>query len=462
MIKSIQACEKDISALTDLLQAHDESPFNENDLMKWITVKEEESNSVDKFLQQLCDSGAEVNNNLDTFLSDIKVKNLVCYTFSSLDLPDDLLSDQEHFLKPSIMRRNSEKKPYAVSQTWFTGSIREKMREHLEIFQKLMFLHGDVEAVKFLVSSKQHTIHPGSCILLYENGCDEVTCFSPPLKPACPVTEQISGHSVVLKVFSACPATEELRLLYKMKEEKDWKSQSVLQSHDTVTLIDLSPDTEYEMKYTAVGKLNYTVDSDVSRVTMHTISIREDSTRNTIFNKGVKVFSILTGKTDKLHKQIISTMQTQIEDLREVRTVDESDIILVFCPIVSRAGTDIDVALKHFSNYTDFKLAVLVVLHHTFDPEKVVPDSSKCVNRTDILTVDYLFYDDTGILKCQKNSDSTNKVLNWLIQQGKKRGVKICPRETIQVICSFHSFLHLHLQHHHHHHHPHHTNSVLC
>uniref|UniRef100_A0A8C1XC94 Uncharacterized protein n=1 Tax=Cyprinus carpio TaxID=7962 RepID=A0A8C1XC94_CYPCA len=110
-------------------------------------------------------------------------------------------------------------------------------------------------------------------------------------------------------------------------------------------------------------------------------------------------------------------MQTQIEDLREVRTVDESDIILVFCPIVSRAGTDIDVALKHFSNYTDFKLAVLVVLHHTFDPEKVVPDSSKCVNRTDILTVDYLFYDDTGILKCQKNSDSTNKVLNWLIQQ---------------------------------------------
>uniref|UniRef100_A0A8C2FBL1 Si:dkey-79i2.4 n=1 Tax=Cyprinus carpio TaxID=7962 RepID=A0A8C2FBL1_CYPCA len=122
------------------------SPFNENDLMKWITVKEEESNSVDKFLQQLCDSGAEVNNNLDTFLSDIKVKNLVCYTFSSLDLPDDLLSDQEHFLKPSIMRRNSEKKPYAVSQTWFTGSIREKMREHLEIFQKLMFLHGDVES----------------------------------------------------------------------------------------------------------------------------------------------------------------------------------------------------------------------------------------------------------------------------------------------------------------------------
>uniref|UniRef100_A0A8C2FD13 Si:dkey-79i2.4 n=1 Tax=Cyprinus carpio TaxID=7962 RepID=A0A8C2FD13_CYPCA len=275
------------TALIELLHDHEECPFRGRDLEKWMKGKEQESVIIKTLLRQLTDFGATVeenldkilidlevenvisynftsfewpdvllskqkaflspstkgnnsedapdfkqktgftsdikknmkmNNNLDTFLSDIKVKNLVCYTFSSLDLPDDLLSDQEHFLKPSIMRRNSEKKPYAVSQTWFTGSIREKMREHLEIFQKLMFLHGDVD--------------------------------------------------VVLKVSSACPATEELRLLYKMKEEKDWKSQSVLQSHDTVTLIDLGPDTEYEMKYTAVGKLNYTVDSDVIHLTV--------------------------------------------------------------------------------------------------------------------------------------------------------------------------------------------------
>ncbi|KAK2911139.1 hypothetical protein Q8A67_003272 [Cirrhinus molitorella] len=187
-----------------------------------------------------------------------------------------------------------------------------------------------------------------------------------------------------------------LRLLYKMKEEKDWKSQSV-QRHDTVTLTDLSPDTEYEMKYAA----------------------------------GVKVFSILTGKTATSHKHIISTLQTQIEDLREVRTMDESDIIMVFCPIVSRAGTDIDAALKTFSHYIgETKIAVLVVLHHTFDTNKTISDSSKCVNRTDILTVDYLFYEDTGLMKCQKNSDSTEKVVNWLIQQGRKRGLAICPRQN--------------------------------
>ncbi|XP_016409302.1 uncharacterized protein LOC107741190 isoform X2 [Sinocyclocheilus rhinocerous] len=144
----------------------------------------------------------------------------------------------------------------------------------------------------------------------------------------------------------------------------------------------------------------------------------------------VKVFSILAGKTNNCHKDFVTLLRNQIENLREVGTVDKSDIIFVFCPIVSRAGTDIDDALNKSNYSTGSKLTVLVVLHHTFDPEKVVPDSSRSVNRTDILTVDYLFYEDTGLLKCQKNSDSTNKVLNWLIKQGSERGVKICPRQN--------------------------------
>uniref|UniRef100_A0A671N522 Uncharacterized protein n=1 Tax=Sinocyclocheilus anshuiensis TaxID=1608454 RepID=A0A671N522_9TELE len=102
-------------------------------------------------------------------------------------------------------------------------------------------------------------------------------------------------------------------------------------------------------------------------------------------------------------------------------TVDESDIILVFCPIVSRAGTDIEAALNNLIYPTAFQIKLslicLLVLHHTFDPEKTVPDSSRCVKRTDLLTVDFLFYEDAGLLKCQKNSDSTDTTVNWLIQQ---------------------------------------------
>ncbi|XDV12169.1 hypothetical protein PO909_000889, partial [Leuciscus waleckii] len=72
----------------------------------------------------------------------------------------------------------------------------------------------------------------------------------------------------------SCPATEELRLLYKPKQDTVWRSEPVLNDQHTVTLTDLRPGTEYEIKCAAVGKLNYTIDSDVIKV------VTKQSTRN--------------------------------------------------------------------------------------------------------------------------------------------------------------------------------------
>ncbi|XP_073716430.1 uncharacterized protein [Misgurnus anguillicaudatus] len=134
---------------------------------------------------------------------------------------------------------------------------------------------------------------------------------------------------------------------------------------------------------------------------------------------------ISAGKTINSDKKFIETLKKAIPNMKDASTVDESDIVVVFCPIVSRAGTDIEAALKQFADFTasEKKLKVLVVLHHTFDKEKTVPESSRCVNRTDILTVDCLFYEDTGLLECQKNQDAMDKVVNWLKDQGAKRRV---------------------------------------
>ncbi|XP_056119688.1 stonustoxin subunit beta [Rhinichthys klamathensis goyatoka] len=267
VIQSVKACEKESCALMDLLQAHDESPFSEKSLKEWIIVKEEELNTVNEFLRQLMDFGAEVNRSLDSYLSDIQVENVFCYTFSSLEQPDELLNEQENYMNPQMMR-NPQKKPDVASQSWLTGSIREKMREHLNIFKELMTSYSS-QSTKFRVSIKYHEKHPGSCILLYENGCNEAVCFTPPSKPDCPITvQQVRYKQVVLKVSPPGPATEELKLLYKMKEEKDWTSQTVSKNQDTVTLTDLRPDTEYNIKCAAVGKLDYTVESDVTRLTV--------------------------------------------------------------------------------------------------------------------------------------------------------------------------------------------------
>uniref|UniRef100_A0A671K6N6 Fibronectin type-III domain-containing protein n=1 Tax=Sinocyclocheilus anshuiensis TaxID=1608454 RepID=A0A671K6N6_9TELE len=221
------------------------------------------SKNQNRFLQQLMCLGAEVNRSLDSYLSDIQVENVFCYTFSSLEQPDELLSEQENDMNPQIMR--NPKKTHDASQSWLTGSVREKMREHLKIFKELMTSHSN-QSIKFMISIKDHEKHPGSCILVYENGCNEAVCFTPPSKPDCPITEDVRSRQADLKVSSPCPATEELKILYKMKEEKDWRSQTVSKDQNTVTLTDLRPDTEYQIKCAAVGKLNYTTESDVTSV----------------------------------------------------------------------------------------------------------------------------------------------------------------------------------------------------
>lgn len=61
-----------------------------------------------------------------------------------------------------------------------------------------------------------------------------------------------------------------------------------------------------------------------------------------------------------------------------------------------------------------------MVLHRTFDPENIVPDSSKAVRRKNqknpenLLVVDCLFHEDQGLLRCHNNEEAIRKVADWL------------------------------------------------
>ncbi|KAA0717278.1 hypothetical protein E1301_Tti022839 [Triplophysa tibetana] len=90
------------------------------------------------------------------------------------------------------------------------------------------------------------------------------------------------------------------------------------------------------------------------------------------------------------------------------------DAVLDFVPIVSRAGTDISAAVDRLNNSGVHKPVVLVVLHPTFDNEKVVPDSNNAVNRDNTLAVDCVFNEDVGLLKCQKNEEAFEEIAKYL------------------------------------------------
>ena len=55
-----------------------------------------------------------------------------------------------------------------------------------------------------------------------------------------------------------------------------------------------------------------------------------------------------------------------------------------------------------------------MVLHHTFDPDHVVPDSNRFTKRDDMLIVDCLFNEDDGLLRCERNDTAQSTMLKWI------------------------------------------------
>ncbi|XP_066509109.1 uncharacterized protein [Hoplias malabaricus] len=129
----------------------------------------------------------------------------------------------------------------------------------------------------------------------------------------------------------------------------------------------------------------------------------------------MKYFMTARGQTFTSHLTFLERLSNRLR-LREVNSLDESDIVISFVPVVSRAGTDIEAALQAIPQTT--KPVVLVVLHHTFDPHFITPESRLSVNRENVFTVDCLFHEDRGLLRCQRNDEALRVVTDYLTAKG--------------------------------------------
>lgn len=60
----------------------------------------------------------------------------------------------------------------------------------------------------------------------------------------------------------------------------------------------------------------------------------------------VKYLTCLAGNALNVHVEFINILGERVSGLEEVHAVDQCDVILLFCPVLSRAGLDIEGALK--------------------------------------------------------------------------------------------------------------------
>ncbi|XP_076866897.1 neoverrucotoxin subunit beta-like [Brachyhypopomus gauderio] len=265
LLPNVRGGKTDISAVTDLLRGYEESPFNIRDLQQWIKDKENESTTIKALLNQLNEE--YIDGDIDSLLMDLEVENLVCYTFTSLQEADILLTKQEKYLRPTAKKEiDNPSQPGPKQKSWLSSDITKIMKNNLCVFKVLKKKHECDQSNQktiFTVISKPVDNHTGSFILLYENGSDEPVCFHPPSKPDCPVVDHMTDNNVTIKLGPSCPLTVETRLLYKTQQQNHWNVKHLEKNQDSVTLTDLDYSTIYEIKCVAVGKLSYTIESDV-------------------------------------------------------------------------------------------------------------------------------------------------------------------------------------------------------
>ncbi|XP_026174172.1 uncharacterized protein LOC113137053 isoform X2 [Mastacembelus armatus] len=123
-----------------------------------------------------------------------------------------------------------------------------------------------------------------------------------------------------------------------------------------------------------------------------------------------KTFHVhVAGKPNKAYDDFIKKLEEVGQT--KVPSLEGCDYLLVFCPITSRVKTDISDALGKIQGD---KPIILVVMHHTFDPEHTVAESRRQVTSQIVrLTVDCLFYENE-FLKSKRNDIAVFEVQKFL------------------------------------------------
>ncbi|KAK9530497.1 hypothetical protein VZT92_011993 [Zoarces viviparus] len=120
-----------------------------------------------------------------------------------------------------------------------------------------------------------------------------------------------------------------------------------------------------------------------------------------------KIYAYIAGKTLNSHQAFLQKLTKK--GAKVVESPEKSDVIIVFCPIVSRYKTDIESALSNVPGDNPDQKLILVAMHHTFDKDYIFPKTEQERCRV-VLHVDCLFHEGTGLLTCPCNKEAVKMV----------------------------------------------------
>ncbi|XP_048841303.1 uncharacterized protein LOC125714602 [Brienomyrus brachyistius] len=120
-------------------------------------------------------------------------------------------------------------------------------------------------------------------------------------------------------------------------------------------------------------------------------------------SSNIKVHMLVAGETFNVHKTFMKKLNLQME----LCSAESSSVILVFCPVVSRIGTDMEAAM---ARDTDNKPVILVLMHHCHHPSHMTNITVQPCRSNIVQVVHCAFHVSKGLLRCRENEQAVAKV----------------------------------------------------
>ena len=274
LLPTIRGGEAEESALGDIFEEKERSPFAQTRIDAWIVEKEREMKRLQGIIGFLGDTPFLSPEDVENKAFDPNNEHVVCCTFKIGKEDDPQILSMDAYLTGKVLPELERK----ASSGTDDKNANKRIRQTLKQFSQLKSANEDHKEVKFLATeeclSDTFNGNPGAFIYLYEEGELENDDFKMSPKPENLEAESARDDSIEL--WWNDPHWNENKIeKYKVQCKKDeansdWITQYTpcgKEAKKTATISGLQPATSYLVRVCAVGQIVVSQYSDTLSAT---------------------------------------------------------------------------------------------------------------------------------------------------------------------------------------------------
>ena len=262
LLPSIRGGGAEESALGEIFEEKERSPFAQTCIDAWIEEKENEMKRLQIMIDVLGDTPFVNPEDVKNEAFNLSNDHVVCCTFKIGKEDDPQILSMDGYLTGKVLPQLKKK----ASSSTDDKNVRKRIRQTLKQFSELKSANEDNKEVKFFATkeclSDNFSGNPGAFIYLYEEGELENDDFKLSPKPENLEAESVGDDSIEL--WWNDPHWSENKIeTYKVQCKRneansDWITQYTpcgKEAKKTATISGLQPATSYLVRVCAVGQI---------------------------------------------------------------------------------------------------------------------------------------------------------------------------------------------------------------